>query len=79
MTEHMYFNASNQFPTLARGLFTEVVEEGEGVPEEAKRCEGKWEKGQARQRIVARGYDKFFNINEVDWTDVSRQRSRAAI
>lgn len=26
--------------------------------------------GQARYRIVARGYDKFFNIGEVPWTTV---------
>lgn len=72
MTEHMYFNKNNLFPTLARGLFTEVVEEGEGVPPEAEQFEGEWEKDEQRERIVARGYDKFFNIDEVGWTNVSR-------
>ena len=71
MTEHLYFSASNQFPTLARGLFTEAIEEGDEVPGEAAKCEGEWRDPTQRQRIVARGYDKFFNIDEVDWTDVS--------
>jgi tRNA ligase len=53
MTEHMYFNANNQFPTLARGLFTEEVD--------------------GEERIVARGYDKFFNTDETAWTSVSRR------
>lgn len=70
MTEHMYFNASNPFPSLARGLFTEAVEENE-VPKEALACEGEWKDDQIRERIVARGYDKFFNVDEVDWTVVS--------
>lgn len=51
MTEHMYFQANNKFPTLARGLFTEEVD--------------------GKERIVARGYDKFFNTDEVAWTYVS--------
>lgn len=51
MTEHMYFNADNRFPTLARGLFTEELE--------------------GQERIVARGYDKFFNTDETAWTSVS--------
>jgi tRNA ligase len=76
MTEHLYFSASNQFPTLARGLFTEVIEEGDAVPEEAAKCEGVWSSSAQRQRIVARGYDKFFNIDEVDWTDVSCEAQR---
>jgi tRNA ligase len=50
MTEHMYFQANNKFPTLARGLFTEEVD--------------------GEERIVARGYDKFFNTDEVAWTYV---------
>lgn len=64
MTEHMYFNANNPFPTLARGLFTEEVEEGDELPPGLSEDE-------VRDRIVARGYDKFFNIDEVDWTNVS--------
>jgi len=71
MTEHLYFSAANQFPTLARGLFTEEVQEDDDVPEEAQKCEGEWAYGIKRQRIVARGYDKFFNVDEVDWTNVS--------
>lgn len=50
MTEHMYFNADNKFPTLARGLFSEELD--------------------GQERIVARGYDKFFNTNETAWTGV---------
>jgi tRNA ligase len=65
MTEHMYFNASNPFPTLARGLFTEELEEGSLLPPSVKRIQG------MQDRIVARGYDKFFNIDEVEWTNVS--------
>lgn len=65
MTEHMYFNASNPFPTLARGLFTEELEEGSLLPPSVKRTQG------MKDRIVARGYDKFFNIDEVEWTNVS--------
>ena len=71
MTEHMYFNANNQFPTLSRGLFTEEVREGEEVPQGAERYEGQWDGERKRARIVARGYDKFFNIDEVAWTNVS--------
>jgi len=52
MTEHMYFQSNNNFPTLARGLFTEEVD--------------------GEERIVARGYDKFFNTDEVAWSYVSR-------
>ena len=72
MTEHLYFSASNPFPTLARGLFTEDIEEGDDIPDEAVKCEGEWDEGVRRKRIVARGYDKFFNVDEVDWTNVSR-------
>jgi tRNA ligase len=72
MTEHMYRLSDNPFPTLARGLFTEEIEEGDSIPEEARQVEGVWtEDGPKRARIVARGYDKFFNVNEVDWTGVS--------
>jgi hypothetical protein len=53
MNEHKYYDVPSPFPTLARGLFTTVVEPG-------------------KFRIVARGYDKFFNIGEVPWTTVSR-------
>jgi tRNA ligase len=56
MTEHMYFQSNNNFPTLARGLFTEEVN--------------------GEERIVARGYDKFFNTDEVAWSYVSTHMSR---
>lgn len=55
MNEWKYYDIPSPFPTLARGLFT-MEEKGEG---------------QSRYRIVARGYDKFFNIGEVPWTNVS--------
>ena len=55
MTEHMYFQSNNNFPTLARGLFTEEVD--------------------GEERIVARGYDKFFNTDEVAWSYVSHMMS----
>jgi tRNA ligase len=100
MTEHMYYNADNPFPTLARGLFTEEIEDGDEIPAEAEDVEDEVdvgtkdetsarhdsevdEDGEAtgaavalveeptkRARIVARGYDKFFNVDELDWTNV---------
>lgn len=45
-------------PTLARGLFTTQTRSAEGVGEE-------------EHRIVVRGYDKFFNVDEMQWTKVS--------
>jgi hypothetical protein len=55
MDEWKYYDIPSPFPTLARGLFsTEEKGEGEGP----------------RYRIIARGYDKFFNIGEVPWTNV---------
>ena len=71
MTEHMYRQSSNPFPTLARGLFTEDVEAHDEIPVEGRSVEGEWTEDQQRERIVARGYDKFFNIDEVEWTNVS--------
>ncbi|KAG8900982.1 hypothetical protein FRB99_005656, partial [Tulasnella sp. 403] len=52
MNEWKYAVQPSPFPTLARGLFTEQVGEGP-------------QKGM--HRVVARGYDKFFNMNEVPW------------
>ncbi|ORX37301.1 RNA ligase-domain-containing protein [Kockovaella imperatae] len=75
MTEHMYRLHDNPFPTLARGLFTEEVAKGEILPEEALKNEGDWSNGRTRERIVARGYDKFFNIDEVDWTNWTNMES----
>ncbi|KAI0064052.1 RNA ligase [Artomyces pyxidatus] len=53
MNEFKYYDIPSPFPTLARGLFSAE----EKVPGE-----------KTRYRIVARGYDKFFNIGEVPWT-----------
>jgi len=53
MNEFKYYDIPSPFPTLARGLFS-VHEDKE-------------KDGQVRYRIVARGYDKFFNIGEVPW------------
>ncbi|KAJ7064971.1 RNA ligase-domain-containing protein [Mycena amicta] len=53
MDEFKYYDVPSPFPTLARGVFT--VE----LPKDKKEQE---------YRIVARGYDKFFNIGEVPWT-----------
>jgi tRNA ligase len=61
MADYAYKREPCPFPTRARGLFTEkIAEEKDEQPEE--------------YRIVARGYDKFFNIGEVSWTHV-RSRS----
>ncbi|KAI5121983.1 hypothetical protein M0805_001816 [Coniferiporia weirii] len=59
MSEFKYYVVPSPFPTLARGLFTTWASE------DAQSKEGD-EKGM--HRIVARGYDKFFNIGEVPWT-----------
>lgn len=48
------------FPTRARGLFTSE-KQGSKRP---------GEDGKGKYRIVARGYDKFFNVGEVAWTKV---------
>ncbi|GAA5900734.1 tRNA ligase [Sporobolomyces salmoneus] len=54
MADYAYKRDPCPFPTRARGLFTEKVRGTEG--------------GEEEYRIVARGYDKFFNVNEVSWT-----------
>ncbi|EGG01435.1 uncharacterized protein MELLADRAFT_117814 [Melampsora larici-populina 98AG31] len=54
MLEHIYRKEPCPFPTRARGLFTL---ENLTLPI-----------GQGRHQIVARGYDKFFNVDEVSWT-----------
>jgi tRNA ligase len=58
MNEFKYYDIPSPFPTLARGLFS--VREDEAEEKD----------GRARYRIVTRGYDKFFNIGEVPWTNV---------
>ncbi|CAK5279331.1 unnamed protein product [Mycena citricolor] len=55
MDEYRYYDVPSPFPTLARGLFTVTL------PSAGK-------DGKNAHRIVARGYDKFFNIGEVPWT-----------
>lgn len=64
MNEFKYYDVPSPFPTLARGLFTRWVSDREGE----KSKEGS---DSGRHVIVARGYDKFFNIGEVPWTNVS--------
>lgn len=60
MNEFKYYDIPSPFPTLARGVFTmDVSEREDGV----------------KHRIVARGYDKFFNIGEVPWTTVRAFRA----
>jgi len=63
MNEFKYYDIPSPFPTLARGLFTRWISDN---PEE-KSPEGS---DSGRYTIVARGYDKFFNIGEVPWTNV---------
>ena len=60
MNEFKYYDVPSPFPTLARGLFTREL------PDDSQK-EGNASK---RYEIVARGYDKFFNIGEVPWTTV---------
>ena len=62
MTEYLYSQANNPLPTLARGLFTEELEEGDELPPGVER--------EVKERIVARGYHKFFNINDMEWSSV---------
>ena len=57
MNEFKYYDVPSPFPTLARGLFTRQLPSTDDK--------------EPRYQIVARGYDKFFNIGEVPWTDVS--------
>ncbi|KAG6895054.1 hypothetical protein C0992_003348 [Termitomyces sp. T32_za158] len=80
MNEFKYYDIPSPFPTLARGLFTvelakesmkEAVKDGNEVAKEADVEEKKF-------RIVARGYDKFFNIGEVPWTTWSSLESHTA-
>ena len=65
LTEHMLLDAKNSFPTFARGLFTEEMEDDDELPAGIERDY------KSRDRIVARGYDKFFSPGEVAWTKVS--------
>jgi tRNA ligase len=60
MNEFKYSAIPSPFPTLARGLFTREISDDSQKEGMASR----------RYEIVARGYDKFFNIGEVPWTTV---------
>ncbi|KAJ7153566.1 RNA ligase [Mycena crocata] len=59
MDEFKYYDVPSPFPTLARGIFTVDL---------PKPDEDENENAAQEYRIVARGYDKFFNIGEVPWT-----------
>ena len=61
MAEVHYYDVPSRFPTLARGLFTREI------PGDSQE-DGKVS---TTSQIVARGYDKFFDIGEVPWTTVS--------
>lgn len=71
MDEFKYAVHPSPFPTLARGLFTRKIDgdgdHADGLAEGAS-MEGR--KGHDRHIIIARGYDKFFNIGEVPWNSV---------
>jgi tRNA ligase len=87
MDEFKYSVHPSPFPTLARGLFTRKVVDTEdgaasdddsaGGPAQGASLERR--KGHARHVIVARGYDKFFNIGEVPWNSVSIEMFRLNI
>ena len=67
MNEFKYYDIPSPFPTLARGIFTvELGSESQGQKDESSKADEKKKK----YRIVARGYDKFFNIGEVPWCTV---------
>ena len=59
MSDFAYQREPCPFPTRARGLFTERIV-----------TPGSTAKDNEEYRIVARGYDKFFSIDEVSWTKV---------
>lgn len=69
MADYAYKRDPCPFPTRARGLFTEKIERVKTGTEEV--IEGEGEEDEEEYRIVARGYDKFFNVGEVSWTHVS--------
>lgn len=54
-------------PTLARGLFT-VKEDAQAATQSPSGQAGR----SSHDRIVVRGYDKFFNVGEISWTKVRR-------
>ncbi|KNZ51113.1 hypothetical protein VP01_408g2 [Puccinia sorghi] len=62
MSEHVYRRLPCPFPTMARGLFTRENPDRK--------------LGEGRHSIVARGYDKFFNIDELPSTKWEALRDR---
>lgn len=68
MQEHLYRRKDCPFPTLARGLFTATADVS--VQNTQQRGTTTGDEERKKIRIVARGYDKFFNIGEVPWTEV---------
>jgi len=72
MNEFKYYDVPSPFPTLARGIFTVELPNDEPTP--ATMTAGELANAieqEKKYRIVARGYDKFFNIGEVPWVTVS--------
>jgi len=72
MNEFKYYDVPSPFPTLARGIFTVELPNDGPAPATmtAKELANAIEQ-EKKYRIVARGYDKFFNIGEVPWVTVS--------
>ncbi|KAG6829353.1 hypothetical protein H0H92_004719 [Tricholoma furcatifolium] len=73
MNEFKYYDIPSPFPTLARGLFTVDLpkQDIKDAPKDDLTDDQKY-------RIVARGYDKFFNIGEVPWTTWASLESHTA-
>ncbi|KAJ7638295.1 RNA ligase [Roridomyces roridus] len=65
MDEFKYYDVPSPFPTLARGIFTVDLPKADPAASQ-------------EYRIVARGYDKFFNIGEVPWTTWEALESHTA-
>lgn len=70
MQDFAYKRDPCPFPTRARGLFTEKLQVGKGKGEEGAKPKDQEKSKGEEYRIVARGYDKFFNVGEVSWTQV---------
>lgn len=78
MSEHHYRRKDCPFPTLARGLFTAFKDYSPPVEtqttaeatasQELATADVETTTETDNVNIVGRGYDKFFNIDEVDWT-----------
>lgn len=69
MPEHMYKADPCPLPTLARGLFTETVSSQDPDDDLSTQRPNTKE----THRIVARGYEKFFNVDEMSYTKVSAE------